>query len=151
MFTQLYVSNVARCVSLQPVMTVFRCAPGEKKRPLFDWAHFAVGMSAFILACMLHYTNCRQMTSIEAIRRFVKCRIKSTGHQHISVVCATLPMLNKINETSHQSHVRQNIPTISVRSCKLPVSSLVKMVIGVDVKKNRPDYGIMFLHTQTLT
>ena len=40
-------------------MAIFRCAPNDPKRPLFNYAHFFVGQSAHILAgnIMCSYTN----------------------------------------------------------------------------------------------
>ena len=35
---------------IQPFMAAFRCHPGTPKRPVFDWAHWFVGNSAWILA-----------------------------------------------------------------------------------------------------
>ncbi|KAL3869445.1 hypothetical protein ACJMK2_042126 [Sinanodonta woodiana] len=39
------------CVS-NPIMTLFRPHPGTKYRPIFNWAHWAVGMSGYILSAI---------------------------------------------------------------------------------------------------
>ncbi|KAK3591241.1 hypothetical protein CHS0354_010609 [Potamilus streckersoni] len=39
------------CVS-NPIMTFFRPHPGTKYRPIFNWAHWGVGMSAYILSAI---------------------------------------------------------------------------------------------------
>lgn len=33
----------------QPIMALFRPGPKDKNRPIFNWAHWAVGMAAHIL------------------------------------------------------------------------------------------------------
>lgn len=33
----------------QPIMALFRPGPKDKNRPIFNWAHWAVGMGAHIL------------------------------------------------------------------------------------------------------
>ncbi|VDI18218.1 Hypothetical predicted protein, partial [Mytilus galloprovincialis] len=35
---------------LNPIMSLFRPGPTDKKRPIFNWAHWGVGMVAQILA-----------------------------------------------------------------------------------------------------
>ncbi|XP_059176713.1 putative ferric-chelate reductase 1 [Physella acuta] len=44
---------------LNPVMSLFRCDPGTPKRPLFNWAHFIVGVSAHILAVIAIFFGVR--------------------------------------------------------------------------------------------
>lgn len=34
----------------QPIMSLFRPGPNDKTRPIFNWAHWGVGMLAQILA-----------------------------------------------------------------------------------------------------
>lgn len=41
----------ALCVA-NPVMAFFRPGPDHKKRPLFNWAHWGVGMTAYILSAI---------------------------------------------------------------------------------------------------
>lgn len=36
--------------NLQPVMALFRPGPGDSKRPIFNWAHWGVGITAYILS-----------------------------------------------------------------------------------------------------
>lgn len=38
---------VALCIC-QPIMALFRCHPGTKRRPLFNWVHWFVGNTAQI-------------------------------------------------------------------------------------------------------
>ncbi|XP_025109625.1 putative ferric-chelate reductase 1 homolog [Pomacea canaliculata] len=38
----------ALCI-INPIMALFRCHPGTKNRPIFNWAHWAVGFVAYIL------------------------------------------------------------------------------------------------------
>lgn len=40
--------------TLQPIMALFRPAPDHSKRVVFNWAHWAVGMSAYILSGRYH-------------------------------------------------------------------------------------------------
>ena len=35
---------------LQPVMALFRPGPDSSRRPIFNWAHWGVGMTAYILS-----------------------------------------------------------------------------------------------------
>ncbi|XP_059176710.1 putative ferric-chelate reductase 1 [Physella acuta] len=44
---------------INPVMSLFRCDPGTPKRPLFNWAHFFVGVSAHILAVIAIFFGVR--------------------------------------------------------------------------------------------
>ncbi|XP_025109631.1 putative ferric-chelate reductase 1 [Pomacea canaliculata] len=39
----------ALCI-INPVMALFRCHPGTKNRPIFNWAHWIVGFTAYTLA-----------------------------------------------------------------------------------------------------
>lgn len=39
---------VALCIC-QPINALFRCHPGTKKRPFFNWAHWFIGNTAQIL------------------------------------------------------------------------------------------------------
>ena len=43
--------RIVLCV--QPIMSLFRCAPDHEHRPLFNWAHFLVGTSAYIVGGQL--------------------------------------------------------------------------------------------------
>lgn len=36
-------------LKFQPIMALFRPGPNDKNRPIFNWAHWAVGMAAHIL------------------------------------------------------------------------------------------------------
>ncbi|XP_072023861.1 putative ferric-chelate reductase 1 [Amphiura filiformis] len=43
--------TVVTCLAIiNPIMAIFRPHPGEPRRPLFNWAHWAVGTSAHLIA-----------------------------------------------------------------------------------------------------
>ena len=42
-------NHVHALFQFQPIMSLFRCAPDHAHRPLFNWAHWFVGSSAYIL------------------------------------------------------------------------------------------------------
>lgn len=46
-----YYNHFFKCAVLkfQPIMALFRPGPNDKNRPIFNWAHWAVGMAAHIL------------------------------------------------------------------------------------------------------
>lgn len=41
--------NIYNIHEFQPIMALFRPGPKDKNRPIFNWAHWAVGMAAHIL------------------------------------------------------------------------------------------------------
>ena len=41
--------NIYNIHEFQPIMALFRPRPKDKNRPIFNWAHWAVGMAAHIL------------------------------------------------------------------------------------------------------
>ena len=62
-------------LNLQPVMALFRPGPGDSKRPIFNWAHWGVGITAYILSgkyllkvfgnlsCVIVYAHGRRLCS----------------------------------------------------------------------------------------
>jgi len=39
------------CVFKQPLITLCRCKPGNRYRPIFNWFHWLFGTVAYVLQC----------------------------------------------------------------------------------------------------
>ncbi|XP_022097205.1 uncharacterized protein LOC110982823 isoform X1 [Acanthaster planci] len=56
---------IVTCLGIiNPIMAVFRPHPGTPKRPIFNWAHWAVGTSAHVLAVVTIFLGIGYQTSL---------------------------------------------------------------------------------------
>lgn len=126
---------------VQPIMALMRPHPGTKNRPIFNWAHWAVGNSAFILG----------VTAIFLAGNLAAISIPKTGYVICLVLYVALYVAAHLILTVHgimvqRKEVQSEVhpmsekgnpePVTTSSSSDAPGSRLRKTVLGLFVLVN---------------
>ncbi len=98
---------------IQPFMSLMRCHPGDRLRPVFDYAHSLVGLSALVLGSVAIYlaTDDSFFTKIpltDAARYFTITHLAILGMAHLFLTAYSLNYKKFFKEADHKLHHRHH-------------------------------------------